>query len=55
MCKYCTSTSSEFEYVNLSDSLTSIGDSDIRSPDSGIERVSSTLVMQILEVSREDT
>ena len=45
MCKYCTSTFSEFEYVNLSDSLTSMGDSDSRSPHSGIERVSSTLLV----------
>ena len=48
MCKYCASTSSKFEYVNLSDSLSSIGDSGNRSPDSGIERVSSTLLVSAL-------
>ena len=30
MCKYCASISSEFEYVDLSDSLSSIVDSDKR-------------------------
>ena len=39
MCKYCASISSEFEYVNLSDSLSSIGENDNRSPNSDIDRV----------------
>ncbi len=45
MCKYCASISSEFEYVNLSDSLSSIGDVENRSPNSDIDRVDPNLLV----------
>ena len=45
MCKYCASISSEFEYVNLSDSLSSIGESDNRSPNSDVDRVDPNLLV----------
>ena len=45
MCKYCASISSEFEYVNLSDSLSSIGENDNRSPNSDIDRVDPNLLV----------
>ena len=44
MCKYCSSVSSEFEYVNLSDSLSSIGDSNNNSPNSDLGRNNYDLV-----------
>ncbi len=45
MCKYCTSVSSELEYVNLSDSLSSIGDSDNRSSNSDLNRIDPYLLV----------
>jgi len=45
MCKYCTSVSSEFEYVNLSDSLSSIGDSDNSSPNSDLNKIDPNLLV----------
>ena len=45
MCKYCASISSEFEYVNLSDSLSLIGDNDNRSPNSDLDRVDPNLLV----------
>ena len=39
MCKYCASVSSEFEYVNLSESLSSIGDSDNNSLNTDLDRI----------------
>ena len=45
MCKYCTSVSSEFEYVNLSDSLSSIGDSDNRSSNPDLNRIDPNLLV----------
>ena len=45
MWKYCTSISSEFEYVNLSDSLSSIGDEDNRSPNSDVDRIDPNLLV----------
>ena len=48
MCKYCTSVSSELEYVNLSDSLSSIGNSDNRSPNSDLDRIEPNLLVPIL-------
>ena len=45
MCKYCASISSEFEYVNLSDSLSSIGESDNISRNSDLDRVDPNLLV----------
>ncbi len=45
MCKYCTSVSSELEYVNLSDSLSSIGDSDNSSPNSDLNKIDPNLLV----------
>ena len=45
MCKYCTSVSSELEYVNLSDSLSSIGDSDNSYPISDLNKIDPNLLV----------
>ena len=45
MCKYCASISSEFEYVNLSDSLSAVTESDNRSPNSDLDRVDPNLLV----------
>ena len=45
MCKYCASISSEFEYVNLSDSLSAVTESDNRSPNSDLDRIDPNLLV----------
>ncbi len=39
MCKYCASISSEFEYVNLIDSLSAVTESDNISRNSDLDRI----------------